>query len=70
MAMKFFNFGYFPARNRARSKSVSKSEKNSLHIVYATSQKFLEQRALRVRCFKNEVAARTAPTICSISQIK
>jgi hypothetical protein len=34
-----------------------------LHIVYAASQKFLEQRALRARRFKNEVAARAAPTI-------
>jgi hypothetical protein len=63
MVLKFFNFGYFPARNRVRSKSVSKSEKSSLHIVYAVSQKFLKQRALRVRHFKNKVAARAASTI-------
>jgi hypothetical protein len=64
MVLKLFNFGYFPARNRVRSKSVSqsvsKSEKSSLHIVYAALQNFLEQRARR---FKNEVTARAASTI-------
>jgi hypothetical protein len=61
MVLKFSNFGYFPARIKVRSKS----EKSSLHIVYAASQKFLKQRVLRARYFKNEVAARAAPTILS-----
>jgi hypothetical protein len=34
-----------------------------MHIVYAASLKFLEQRAFRARYFKNEVAARAAPTM-------
>jgi hypothetical protein len=63
MVLKFFNFGYFSARNKVRSKSVSKSEKGSLDIVYTASQKFLKQRARSARHLKNEVAARAAPTI-------
>jgi hypothetical protein len=41
-----------------------------MHIVYAASVKFLEQRALRVRHFKNEVAARAAPTIVVYSVVE
>ncbi len=64
MVPEFFHFGYFPARNKlVVSKSVSQSEKKSLHIMYAALATPFGRRALRARLPKNGVAAPAAPTI-------
>jgi hypothetical protein len=63
MASEFLHFGYFPARNKVRSKSVSQSEKSSLYIVYAASLPRFGRRGLRSRLPKKGVAAPAAPTI-------
>jgi hypothetical protein len=62
MAMKFFNFGYFPAKNRIRSKSVSQ-KKFIAYCVRRFAKIFKATHARRALLFKNEVAARAAQTI-------
>ncbi len=68
MVPEFFHFGYLPARNKlvvsqSVSKSVSQSEKKSLHIMYAALATPFGRRALRARLPKNGVAAPAAPTM-------